>query len=113
MADVAHDVRQSFLGADQRSIGDLACRTGIKLGRAFLERQAVGTKQRLRAIGTDRAASDEQVEDRANRETTDKTDGNVALRVLGFFSRGRDRIEPDVSEENRCGSPEDTRAGRT
>ena len=59
------------------------------------------TPTRLRADRADRARGDQQVEHGADRERADQADRHVALRVLGFFGRGRDRVEADVGEEDR------------
>ena len=57
---------------------------------------------RLRADRTDRRVGDQQVEDGADRQRADQADRDVAVRVLGFLGRGRDRVEADVGEEDRC-----------
>ena len=55
----------------------------------------------LRADRADRARRDQQVEDRADQQRADQADRHVALRVLGFLGRGRDRVEADIGEEDR------------
>ena len=39
--------------------------------------------------------------DGTDQQRTDQADRDVAVRVLGFFRRGGDRIEAHVSEEDR------------
>ncbi len=43
---------------------------------------------------------DDDVEDRADDERAEDADRHVALRILRFLRRGRDRIEADVREEH-------------
>ena len=44
--------------------------------------------------------ADEDVDDRADRETAEDADRQVALRILRLFGRGRNRVEADVREED-------------
>ena len=45
-------------------------------------------------------ADDDDVEDRADDERAEDADRHVALRILRFLRRGRDRVEADVREEH-------------
>ena len=46
------------------------------------------------------------IEDRADDQRTDDSDRHVALRVFGLLSGRRDRVEPDVGEEDEASPPE-------
>src|SRR5437763_9048313 len=72
-----------------------------QLDAARRERVAERVANRLGSHGADRAGRDQEVEDRANAERADEADRHVALRILGLLGRGRDRVEADVSEEDR------------
>src|ERR1700691_1896735 len=49
---------------------------------------------------------DDHVENGADDQAREDSDGHVALRVLGLARRGRDGIETDVGEENDAGGGE-------
>ena len=100
-ADRAQHVGQRFVRANQR-FGMLGHRAlAREFGRSGLERNAGRPHDRLSAERTDRAGRDEDVEDRAEQQRADQADRHVALRILGFLGRGRDRVETDVGEEHR------------
>ncbi len=91
---------QRLVGADQiaRMRG-----SGTGLGKACRARCDDGTIQAQYRLSTDRAdrtCSDKQVEDGAERETADKTDRDVALRVLRFFRCRRNRVEAHIRKED-------------
>ena len=50
---------------------------------------------------------DADVEEGADEQGDDDTDGQIALRVLGFLRGGRDCVEADVGEEDKAGSKAD------
>src|SRR4029079_11207526 len=97
-----------LLRADRGRMRGLAGGRGVELRRAFLEELAgCRVHQGLRAPRADHAGSDEPVEDRADQQAADEANGDVPLRVLSYLGRGRDRVEADISEEDRGGRPED------
>src|SRR3546814_1700446 len=53
---------------------------------------------------------DKQIEDGADGKAADQADRHVALRVLGLFGRGRNRVEAHISEEDR--RSEERRVGK-
>ena len=99
--DLAQHMRQRLVRADQRS-GVLRHRA---LQREFFrpggEGNAARTHDRLPADRADRARRHQDVEHGAEQQRTDQADRHVALRVLGLFGRGRNRIEADIGEEDR------------
>ena len=104
IADRAQDVRQRFLRADQRlrrAAGDDRWHCAAISGEPGAKGIARRVADRLRANRADRAGGDQQVEDGAEQQRADQADRDVALRVHGFFRRGRDRVEADISEEDR------------
>src|SRR3546814_677074 len=72
-----------------------------QLGRTGFERNTEGIENRLAADGPDRTRGDENVEHGAEQQRTDQADRNVPLWILGFLRRGRNCVEPDISEEHR------------
>ena len=91
---------QRFVRTDQR-IGILRHRTlARQFGRSRFQRNAHRIHDWLPADGPDRTCGDEDVEDRAEQQRSDQPDWHVALRVLGFLRRGRNRIETDIGEEH-------------
>src|SRR6185312_14640808 len=95
-------------------IGGMARARRIKLRRSLLEEMAGGrVHQRLGAIGADRAARDEQVEDSTNEKRSDEANGDITLRILRLLCRGRNGIESDIGEEYRGRGAENAGAGRT
>ena len=69
--------------------------------RGLPGRDARPAHDRLRADGADHARRRPAVEHGADRKAADQPDRHVALRVLGFLGRGRDRVEADIGEEDR------------
>ena len=67
---------------------------------------------RLRADRTDRRVGDQQVEHGAHRQRADQADRDIAVRILGLFSGGRDRVEADIGEEDRSRRAEHADAGQ-
>ena len=109
--DLPQHVGQRLVRADQRG--------GI-FGHGALPRQRLGPGREghaarahdwLAADRADRPGGNEDVEHGAEQERAYEADRHVALRIARLFRRGRDRVEADVGEEDRCRRTDRTDAG--
>ncbi len=104
IADDAQDMGQRLVAASQR-FGDAARNdlgtTLRQFGRPRRECLPHRAADRLRADRSDRTGGDKKIEDRADEQAADQSNGHIALGVAGFLGRGRDRIETDIGEEDR------------
>ena len=73
---------------------------GRQAGQFERMRQRVARPQLLVRHQSRRDEADDDVDQRADRQPAQDADRQVALRVLRFFARGRDRVEADVREEH-------------
>ena len=100
-ADLAQHMRQRLIRADQR-VGVCGQRAlACEFFRPRGERYPARPHDRLAADGPDRTRRNEDVEQSAEQQRADQSERHVALRILGFLRRGRDRVEAHIGKEDR------------
>ena len=77
------------------------------------DRHGVGNIQCFIAHHARHDSGDQDVEERANHQRAQDSDGHVALRIFRFLRRGGDGIEADVGEEDGRGSGGDASNSKT
>ena len=74
-------------------------RPDTSIPAAYKEAPA-GWKVAQPADRTDRGIGDKHVEDRTDRQRADQSDGDVAVRIAGFFGGGGYGVEADIGKED-------------